>query len=233
MTKTMSLLTTAALITGAGAVSVLHAGEPFAPTVGKGVITGGYDEGLACHYYLSDKLNVYGAIGFYMKGESSGEDFAKDSTDILPSQIKSKIKVGSEYQLYQKDRFMVNGFGEYKLRLDQGVVEMTSTAVAPNQYYRFNEWGHGFSVGVKPSVFILPQLSLDYKMGLHFWHTGTTYLENEDKTGITKAGDDYNEFGIYSKSEPLWFTNNEATDRSDTSFLFNLTVNYNFKRNYR
>ena len=166
----------------------------------------GFDEGLVARCYLTNNVAAYIGFGYYIIGP-----------DTATRQPLARVawKLGGEYVLKEFTKFRVNGFGEWREEMNQGE---TAPALGGNTI-RFSQWNTIFRVGLRPELFILDQLSIDYKIGLEYIHHGASFKLNDARTGTENRKNSYDESRVYCGRAPFF---------QDPSILLNIGVTLYF-----
>jgi len=153
----------------------------------------GFDEGLLARVYVLDKVALYAGLGYYVIGA--------DSVRLQPLN-KISWKLGGEYLFKVMGRLHVSAFAEWREECYQG-----QTVIAPGgNSFRYNQWNTLFRAGIRPELFLLKNLSIDFKMGLAFTHHGPTYKLNAAGTSTEREKNAYDEFGVYYGRAPFFST---------------------------
>ena len=150
----------------------------------------GFDEGFIARYYVLSNVAAYVGLGAYVIGP-----------DTATRQPLGRVawKLGGEYIFKEFNKFRVSAFGEWREEMNQG---QTGPAVSGNTL-RYSQWNTIFRIGIRPELFILDQLSIDYKIGLAFIHHGATFKLNDARTGTENRKNSYDELGVYCGRAPF------------------------------
>ncbi len=197
--KVMWSVVIAALLAGSVGVKALPS---------QGDIAISIDEGIVGRVQILDQVSGYVGFGYHLMGP-----------DTVTNQPLSQLswKLGGEYLLKQWDRLRFNAFGEWRQALKQGQLE----PAVDGTILRYNQWSSYFRVGVRPELFLLDNLSIDYKMAVQFVSHGPTFKLNAERSSTESNHNDYREFGFYSGSNPFWDGN---------PLLFNIGITLYFAK---
>jgi outer membrane protein OmpA-like peptidoglycan-associated protein len=169
----------------------------------------GFDEGLMSRVYILDNIALYGGIGYYV--------FGADSAGMQPIN-KISWKLGCEYLFMVYGRLHVSAFTEWREECYQG-----QTVIGPGgSSFRYDQWNTLFRGGIRPELFLLKNLSIDFKMGLAYIHHGPTQKINADGSGTESRKNSYDEFGVYFGRAPFLST--------DQHILLNIGVTFYFTK---
>jgi hypothetical protein len=181
------------------AISVWSADKSANETFNLGV---GFDEGLIARCYVLSKIAAYAGFGYYVIGP-----------DRPAHQPLARVawKLGGEYILKEFPKFRVNAFGEWREEMNQGETDISTNG----NTFRYSQWNTIFRIGVRPELFIIDQLSIDYKIGLEYIHHGSTFKLNDDKTNTENSKNSYDESRVYCGRAPFF---------QDPSILLNIGI---------
>jgi hypothetical protein len=162
----------------------------------------GFDEGLIARYYVLSNVAAYAGFGYYVIG-----------ADTIGRQPLGRVagKLGGEYILKEFTKFRVNAFGEWRLEMNQGETDFS----ASGSTFRFSQWNNIFRIGIRPELFIIDQLSIDYKIGLEYIHHGSTFKLNQAKNSTENSKNSYDESRVYCGRAPFF---------RDPSILLNIGI---------
>lgn len=190
-------------------ISVNVWSEEFTSIGEAGTFGVGFDEGLLSRVYILDNIAAYGGFGYYV--------FGADSSGMQPIN-KISWKLGGEYLFMVYGRLHVSAFTEWREECYQG-----QTAIGPGgSTFRYNQWNTLFRGGIRPELFLLKNLSIDFKMGLAYIHHGPTRKINADGSGTESRKNSYDEFGVYYGRAPFLST--------DQHILLNIGVTFYFTK---
>jgi hypothetical protein len=162
----------------------------------------GFDEGLIARYYVLNNIAAYAGFGYYIVGpdEATRQPLARVAW-----------KLGGEYILKQFPKFRVNAFGEWREEMNQGETDPS----ASGNTLRYSQWNTIFRLGIRPELFIINQLSIDYKIGIEFIHHGATFKLNDAGTSTENRNNSYDESRVYCGRAPFF---------QDPSILLNIGI---------
>jgi hypothetical protein len=184
-----------------GALSAWSADKSAGATYNLGL---GFDEGLLARYYVTARVAAYAGVGYSVIGP-----------DTVGRQPLGRVawKLGGEYVVKDFTKFRVSAFGEWREEMNQGETDFMANGATK----RYSQWNTIFRIGVRPELFLLDQLSIDYKIGIAFIHHGSSYKLNNAGTGTESRKDSYDESGVYAGRAPFL---------SDPSYLLNIGVTF-------
>ncbi len=145
----------------------------------------GYDEGVLIRAYILENVAGYIGVNYYVIGP-------EDSVGHQPLN-RLAWKVGGEYVIKRFEKLRVNTFGEWR----QEMIQNETSVSASGSTIRYNQWNTLLRVGLRPEYFLIPQLSIDYKIGIQFVHHGSEFSLNAAKDGVQSEKNEYDEAGLY------------------------------------
>jgi hypothetical protein len=184
-----------------GALSAWSADKSSSATYNVGL---GFDEGLIARYYVLPNVAAYVGFGYSVVG-----------ADTVGRQPLGRVawKLGGEYVVKEFSKFRVSAFGEWREEMNQSETDFMANGTT----LRYSQWNTIFRIGLRPELFILDQLSIDYKIGIAFIHHGSTFKLNAAGTGTETRDNGYDESGVYAGRAPFLL---------DPSYLLNIGITF-------
>ena len=135
----------------------------------------GYDEGISARYFINSKMGVLATIAFENLG---GYDSTANNGGSLESETNFGMGVGFLYNLFQKNKIIVDALGQFLYYYDGGP---SSNGVGSRNHIFFR-------AALAPEFVIVKRIGLGFKLGLEIHSEGES--KREDGAGVIQDTDD-------------------------------------------